>query len=105
MFTVIMNSSIEGYRPIEKNAPLMGGVFTLSDPRILFNKDNPVSLHRLIKAFMENGVLAVPAKHRKYSFVFKTTGRKHEASDMISVLFSFSVKVKYSILDILLESR
>jgi hypothetical protein len=59
-----MNSFIEGYRLIEKNAPLMGGVFTLSDLRILFNKDNPVLLHRRIKAFQENGVFA--RFHRGY---------------------------------------
>lgn len=53
-----MNSLIEGYRLIEKNAPLMGGVFSLSDLRILFGKDNPVLLHRRIRIFEENGVLS-----------------------------------------------
>jgi hypothetical protein len=59
-----MNLMVEGYRLIEKNAPLMGGVFTLSDLRILFNKDDPVLLHRRIRAFLENGILS--RFHRGY---------------------------------------
>jgi hypothetical protein len=52
-----MNKLIEGYRLIERNQTTMGGVYTLSDLRILFNCDNPVMLHRRIKLFEENRVL------------------------------------------------
>ncbi|MBN1575664.1 MAG: hypothetical protein JW913_03880 [Chitinispirillaceae bacterium] len=52
-----MNSTIEYFSLIESNAEKMGGIFTLSDLRILFHIDNPVLLHRRIALFEEKHVL------------------------------------------------
>jgi hypothetical protein len=52
-----MKTDIDAFRTIEKNTPMMGGVFTLSDLQILFGTENRVVLHRHIRSFEENKVL------------------------------------------------
>jgi hypothetical protein len=52
-----MNSPIENFVLLEKWTAQMGGVFSTSDLRNLFNENNPVFLYRQIKSLVANKVL------------------------------------------------
>ena len=52
-----MNLSLKNFVLLEKWAAQMGGVFSISDLRNLFNENNPVLLYRQIKSLVDNKVL------------------------------------------------
>jgi hypothetical protein len=52
-----MNSSLKNLVLLEKWAAQMGGVFSVSDLKNLFNENNPVLLYRQIKSLVDNNVL------------------------------------------------
>ena len=53
-----MNNRVGDYRLIEKWSSPMGGVFSLSDLKNLFNEKTPLLLHRRVRALVILGVLA-----------------------------------------------
>lgn len=52
-----MNKAVADYRAVQKWSPSMGGVFSLSDLKNLFDERNPVLLNRRITALIEAGAL------------------------------------------------
>jgi hypothetical protein len=52
-----MNKRVNDYRLIEKWSPSMGGVFSLSDLKNVFDEKTPLLLHRRVRALVSIGTL------------------------------------------------